>query len=146
MRLAVALGLVLASASAFAQNSDAEQQIRAIIAGFSDIWARADLSAFENLLTEDADWVVRGGTFLEGRPHVVAHHARLLAGNFSGSRVSWQTLGVRFVRSDVAIAHVAAEAILQDGTNRNGIVTLVFVKGADRWRITAVQNTDRTSQ
>lgn len=42
MRLAVALGLVLASASAFAQNSDDELQIRAIIAGFSDIWARAD--------------------------------------------------------------------------------------------------------
>jgi uncharacterized protein (TIGR02246 family) len=142
------LPLLIVTGYLSAQESvNDEREIQAIITGFSDIWARADVRAFENLLTEDAEWVVRSGTFLKGRPDVVAHHANLMARNFSGSRVVWQTLSLRFLRPDVAIAHVAAQLTLRDGTERPpGTVTLVFAKGVEGWRIAAVQNTDRTSQ
>ena len=118
-----------------------------MIEGFSAIWARADVKVFEQLLTEDADWVVRSGTYLKGRPAVVAHHANIMTGSFSGSSVVWQPLAVRFVRPDVAIAHIAAELTLRDGSKRPpGSVTIVFLKTSNGWRITAVQNTDRVSQ
>jgi len=141
------LAIVLAAVvSVDAQTAD-EQAIRAMIKGFSDIWARADVKAFEQLLTEDADWVVRSGTYLKGRPAVVKHHANIMTGSFNGSSVAWQLLDLRFVRPDVAIAHIAAELTLRDGTKRPpGSVTIVFLKTANGWRITAVQNTDQTAQ
>jgi uncharacterized protein (TIGR02246 family) len=142
------ISLMLIGTSATAQeSSEDERQIRAIITDFSDVWARADVQAFESLLTEDAEWVVRSGTFLKGRPEVVAYHADLMSRNFSGSHVVWQPVALRFLRPDVVVAHVAAQLTLRDGTERPpGMVTLVFAKGAGRWRITAVQNTDRTSR
>jgi uncharacterized protein (TIGR02246 family) len=149
-KLAVHAGafcLLGVASSVFARNASDDAQIRVVVSSFSDIWARADIRGFESLLTEDVEWVVRSGTFLKGRPDVVAHHATLMERNFKGSRVSWQPLAVRFVRPDVAIVHVAAELTLQDGTKRpNGMVTLVFAKEAEQWRITAVQNTDRATQ
>ena len=134
------------SPSVVAQSAD-QEAIQAIITSFSDIWARADVQAFENLFTEDAEFVNRSGVFLNGRAEVVAHHATLMTRNFMGSRVIWQTLDLRFVRPDIAIAHVAAELTLRDGTKRpNGTVTIVFVREAAGWKITAVQNTDRVTQ
>lgn len=144
--LLTAFCLAAAVPSVFAQSTD-EEQIRAIITEFSGIWARADVDAFGALLTEDAQWVVRSGTYLNGRPEIVAHHAQLMNRNFAGSRVVWNLLDLRFPRPDVAIAHVAAQLTLRDGTDRTpGTVTIVFLRGADRWMITAVQNTDRLSQ
>ena len=58
-----------------------------MLEGFSAIWARADVKAFEQLLTEDADWVVRSGSYLKGRAAVVAHHANIMTGSFNGSSV-----------------------------------------------------------
>ena len=143
--LLAAFGLILATGSLEAQLSrEGEQDIRSMLTGFSDIWARADIKAFEQLLTEDAEWVTRTGTFLKGRREVVAHHATIMTGIFAGSRVVWEPLAVRFVRPDVAVVHVAAQLTLRDGTRRpGGMVTLVLVKQPGRWWITAVQNTDR---
>ncbi len=136
--------LILAGVSLNAQQDrQDEQTILGIIRGFSDIWARADVKAFEQLLTDDAAWVVRSGTFLKGRADVVSHHAKIMTDTFAGSRVSWQPLAVRFLRPDVAVAHVAAELTLRDGTKRPGMVTLVVVKQGGRWLLTAVHNTDR---
>jgi uncharacterized protein (TIGR02246 family) len=144
--LVAIVSLLFANSSGAQVATNDERTIQSIITGFSDIWAKADVDAFEGLLTEDAEWVVRSGTLLDGRPAVVAHHANLMRNNFSGSKVVWQTLGIRFLRPDVAIAHVATVLTLRDGAQRPGTVTLVFAKEADRWLLTAVQNTDHPAQ
>jgi uncharacterized protein (TIGR02246 family) len=129
------------------QQTDDERAIRDRLVGFSPIWEKADINAFERLLTEDAEWVTRTGTYLKGRPDVVAHHARMLTDTFKGSRVVWTPLNVRLLRPDVAVAHVAAQLTVPDGTQRpSGMVTVVLVKRDIKWLITAVQNTDRSSR
>ena len=67
--LVTAVWLVFAAQSVLAQSSTDDQEIRAIVKGFSDIWARADIKAFERLLTEDAGWVVRLHSLLNSHKH-----------------------------------------------------------------------------
>jgi uncharacterized protein (TIGR02246 family) len=142
----VLFGLMALAGSPVAQaRPNDEEAIQKVLSGFSRIWDQADVKAFERLLAEDAQWVTRTGRYLKGRSEIVAHHATVMTDTFKGSRVVWNPLNIKFLRGDVAVAHVAAQMIFSDAAKRppgSGVVTLVLVKSGSDWLIAAAQNTD----
>jgi len=137
---------IVSGTDAAGQNpSGDEQRVRAILNTFTDVWNRADIEAFTQLFAEDAEYVTRGGTYLRGRPEIVRHHAELLAGAFKDSHVTWTPLNIRFIRPDVAVAHVRTDVTFAETVARPpgaGMVTVVLVKTGNGLLITVVQNTD----
>jgi uncharacterized protein (TIGR02246 family) len=144
--LAVALifSFLAAAGSAKAQRDQDEQAIRKVMSDFVDAVNRHDSVAFGKLLAADAEVVVITGEYLKGRNEVEKYHAKIWAtsDNFKGSQLTWTPLNVRFLDSDVAVAHVSAERFYRDTKDkRTMLVTLVFAKQGGRWLVTALQNT-----
>jgi uncharacterized protein (TIGR02246 family) len=136
------VGVAVASG---AQPEPDEAAIRRVFADFSRIWDEPGMPGFENLFTEDADFVVITGRWLKGRSEIVAYHRELLKTVYAGSKTLPGTLEkIRFVRPDFAITHWEGGATFElDGktATRTGRSTAVLVKQDGGWRITAFHNT-----
>lgn len=148
MKIRTVLGLILfflaAAASAKAQRDQDEQAIRKVMSDFVDDVNRHDSVAFGKLLAADAEFVVITGEYLKGRSEVEKYHARIWAAsnNFKDSHLTWTPLNVRFLDTDVAVAHVSAERFYSDTKDkRTMLVTLVLAKEGGRRLVTALQNT-----
>ena len=74
-------------------------------------WNRHDVKAFAQLFASDADFVNIGGKHMKGRNEIESHHATIHEGHYRDSYLTANTLSLRFLRSDVAIAHVALEVV-----------------------------------
>ena len=119
-----------------AQTSDGDEQaVRKVMSDFVDDVNRHDSAAFGRLLADDAEFVVITGQYLKGRKEIEKYHAEIWASeaNFKNSKLNWSTLNVRFLRPDVAVAHVSAERVYNSkGDKRTMVVTLVFIKLVDQ--------------
>jgi uncharacterized protein (TIGR02246 family) len=139
-----------ASAGVRAQAPDTredEEAIRAIISATTDAFSRHDAKVWVQYCTSDAQLVTVRGESMNG----VAQIEKGLAAIFQtrGRNVTLRTLevSVRFVRPDVALAHVKNE--LSGLINPEGqaqpphqeLSVRVFVKNEGAWRITAFHNT-----
>jgi uncharacterized protein (TIGR02246 family) len=121
-----------------------EAAIRGIFTSFTKSWDQPGMPGFEALFTEDADFVVITGRWLKGRAEIVRYHRELLQGVYAGSRSLPPSTTVRFLTSDIAIAHVASGAhYTRDGAEhvRTGLATATLVKRGEKWLITAFHNT-----
>src|SRR5579863_10693472 len=69
-------------------------------------WNRHDISALAYLFTEDADFITVIGKWCKGRKEFYDYHVRLHQVMFRDS--VWKTTNtqIRFIKPDVAIAHV----------------------------------------
>ncbi len=141
---------VAASGSARAQVTDTrqdEEAIKAIISVTTDAFSRHDAKAWVQHCTSDAQLVTVRGESMKG----VAQIEKGLAAIFQtrGRHVRLETLevSVRFVRPDVALAHVKNELsglIGPDGQTlppHQELSVRVLVKNEGAWRITAFHNT-----
>jgi uncharacterized protein (TIGR02246 family) len=121
-----------------------EAAVRAVFTSFTRSWNHPGMPGFEELFTEDADFVVITGRWLKGRPEIVRYHRELLQSVYAGSRSLPPSTTVRFLMPDIAIAHVASGArYTRDGAEhvRTGLATATLVKREGRWLITAFHNT-----
>lgn len=142
--LMIVVGLFGQPEQAFRGDESGRAAIEQVFADFSRIWDTPGMPGFEDLFTEDADFVVITGRWLKGRTEIVTYHRELLQGLYKGSRSLPRTLTVRFVSADLAIVHSASGArYVQDGKEltRTGLATATLVKRDGRWRITAFHNT-----
>ena len=124
-----------------------EDAIRAIIGATTDAFRRHDAKAWVQHCTSDAELVTVRGESMRG----VAQIEKGLATVFQtrGRNVTLKTLevSVRFVRPDIALAHVKNELsglIGPDGQTlppHQELSVRVFVKNEGTWRITAFHNT-----
>lgn len=149
--LVVAVGLLTAPDSAGqpaprgARND--EDAIKAVIAATTDAFTRHDARAWAKLCTPDAQLVTVRGESMNG----VGEIERGLTTIFQtrGRNVTLKTLGVavRFIRPDVALAHVTNELsglVSPDGQTlppHQELSIRVLVKDQGVWRITAFHNT-----
>ncbi len=114
----------------------------------SHAWNTHDMNAMANLLTLDADFITVGGTWLRGRKEFKSHHVTLHKTMFKGSSLHVKTTEVKFIRPDIALAHVKWKIegdFEPDGAPRKprtGIFTQVLLKTRGRWRILASHNTN----
>jgi len=130
-------------------GSDSDRKaIEAITSHWLEAWNSHDMKALAALVAEDADFITVAGTWLKGRKAFEEHHARVHAMQFKESIWTTNKTHVKFVKPDIAVAHV--EWSLKgdkdpDGTPRQprrGIFTWVVEKRKEGWTIIAAQNTN----
>lgn len=164
MRHIPVAGLAVAlvwSGSSHAQQPTSAAAVRQAVAGFASTWNRHDMVAFGRLFAPGADFVNVTGSWWKGRASIQEHHAyshgtipkadtTTLGGRstywgiFRHSTMSFDSIDVRFVRPDVAIARVMWRLIgdARTAEPRTGLLLFVVVQGNDEWQIAAAQNTE----
>ena len=132
-------------------GSDAEQRqadadaVRALYVATMEGWNRGSAEDFAAPFDDDLDFVAFDGTRFQGRDDLVRFHGPLFETHLKGTRLVGDVTDVRFLGSDVAIAHARGGTVLrgkrEPAPERDSIQTLVAVKRDGRWRFVAFQNT-----
>lgn len=149
------------SSSSYAQRPMDTAAVRQTVAGFATAWNRHDMAALGRLFAPDADFVNVAGSWWKGRTSIQQHHAyshgtipkadsAALGGRstywgiFRHSTITFDSIDVRFVRPDVAIARVAWRLMGDARTTaaRTGLLLFVVARSGDEWQIAAAQNTE----
>lgn len=149
--LLVAVGVSI-SREAAAQAGPAgspndEAAIKAVLAATTDAFSRRDAKAWVNFSTPDAQLVTVRGESMNGVEEIEKGLTRIF--QTRGRNVTLTTLGlkVRFIRPDVAVAHVTnrlSGLVNADGQpvpSHQELSVRVLVKEQGAWRITAFHNT-----
>jgi uncharacterized protein (TIGR02246 family) len=153
-RLTAASVLVVLAAALFGEpvkkrviNRD-EATIRRMATRFAETWNAHDMDAMAELFAEDADFVNVAGMRLKGKRQIRDEHAKRHEMQFKESVLSVRSVGVRFLKPDVALVQIdwRMEGDRDpDGTSRaprTGIVSWVVLREANEWRIVSSHNTN----
>lgn len=137
-----------------------EAGVRNVVAGFATAWNNHDMDSFGKLFAPDADFVNVTGILMKGRHEIQSHHAwshgaipestripQTLPKNygiFKNSTMKFESIDVRFVREDVALAHVNWQLVgdARTSTPRHGVFLFVLNRGKEGWQIAVAQNTE----
>jgi uncharacterized protein (TIGR02246 family) len=142
--IALSLMLLLPVAAGANGPSGDETAIRAIVERVEAGWNAGSGEASAAPFAEDADSVVATGMRIKGRQAIADNFQRIFDTMYKGSRNELTVDSVRFLRPDVAVAHVRAHLrFTSDGkpVETDTIGTWVLTKGPDGWSIVAFQNT-----
>jgi len=105
-------------------------------------WNTKSGALFAKAFAEDADYVVINGMYIKGRPTIESAHQQIFDTIYKDTTISLTVKQIRFLRSDVAVVHVAAH---RDGPTKDhtqdAMLTLVMTKEKHGWVIAAFQNT-----
>lgn len=121
-----------------------EAAIRQIVRQMEEGWNAHDGKAFAAPFATDADYVIVNGMKIKGREAIEEGHARIFSTIYKDSRNAASVLGVRFLRPDVAVAHVEWNLEWRTGGETkkgHAISTLFMVKDGGKWSVAAFQNT-----
>lgn len=121
--------------------------IRTLALSQADAWNRHDAKAYADLFTANCDVVNVVGHWWNGRAELEREVSAAHATVFKDSALTFTDVQVRFLTSQLAIAHMRwtmTGAAPPSGVPhiKQGIQTLVVQKQADRWLIDAFQNTN----
>ena len=156
--IAAALLLTLTlSAAALGQTSAAkpdsqgadgdEAAVRAVVKSVEDAWNAHDGKAFAAPFAADADYVVVNGAYLKGREAIEGGHTHIFSTAYKESRNAATIKAVRFLRPDVAVAHVEWNMEVSPGGEKaRALNTMVMTKDGGKWSIAAFHNTPVMSQ
>jgi len=144
----LALVFVSFTAASYAQtaptaNTD-EAAVRQIVQQLQDGWNAHDGKAFAAPFATDADYVVVNGMFLKGRETIAGGHAAIFANIYKDSRNVATVKSVRFLRPDVAVAHVEWNLEFKvNGETRkaHAMNSMILTKESGKWSIAAFHNT-----
>ena len=134
-----------------AQQTD-EKSIDTQVNRMVSDWNTNKFNNMDNYATDDVDWVNIVGMWWKGRAEVKNSHQTGFAYFFKGVPFTRKSLAIRFITSDVALAHLVCHVgslFPPDGidriTNRtpetDNLLTLVYVKRKGTWLLSAGQNT-----
>lgn len=135
------------SAQEKAKVSDAskdETMIRASVEQMVKGWNMKSGAEFAKPFAEDADYVVINGLYIKGRAAIAEGHQNIFDTFYKDSTLAYNVERIRFLRADVAVAHVqAALKVTRENSTEthNARITLTLTKNRDRWEIAAFQNT-----
>jgi ketosteroid isomerase-like protein len=157
--LSLLCAMTLGTGIVHAAASD-EEAVRKAVNGFPEAWNRHDMNAFGALFTPDADFVNVGGIHWKGRESIQLNHAFLHGaipadsagvappqsayGIFKISDLTFKQVDVRFLRKDVAVAHVQSELQGDARTKdpRHTLLVMILTKENGRWLVAVAQNTE----
>ena len=149
--LVIALALAALPARTQTKDNPADRKaIEAIAASFQHSWNRHDMDGLASLMAEDVDFVTVVGArgWEKGRKEFKEGHAEVHKTMFKDSVLTIIETHIKFIRPDIAIAHVVWETkgdVVPDrkpGEPREGIFTWVVEKRGGKWLIIASQNTE----
>jgi len=118
--------------------------IVALVRQLETAWNAGDGAAFAAPFAVDADFVTIRAEHLQGRPAIARGHAEILRTIYAGSRNRFTLESLRWLRSDVALAHVRAELDAPAGplAGRHAArFSAVLVRNGTAWEIAAFHNT-----
>jgi uncharacterized protein (TIGR02246 family) len=124
-----------------------EAALRENVRQMEEGWNQKSGAAFARPFAEDADYVVINGMYLRGRAAIAEAHQRIFDTFYKETTVSLHVKQLRFLRPDVAVVHVnAARTAAPQAPAARALLTLVMLKDAGAWKITAFQNTQVAQQ
>ncbi|MGE5323306.1 MAG: SgcJ/EcaC family oxidoreductase [Actinomycetota bacterium] len=160
----VALLVCLSATCVLATHGNADDMrkddVRKAVEGFATDWNHHDMDAFGKLFAPDAEFVNVIGIVMKGRQEIQMHHAWAHGaipkttqvpgahaanyGIFKDSTMKFESIDVRFLRNDVALAHVKWQLLrdVRTTTPRRGVLLFVLTHGKNRWLIASGQNTE----
>ncbi len=122
-----------------------ERALRDLFQKLQEAWNQGDGRAYAASFTEDADYINVTGASLKGRQAIATVHQQLFETLFQGSQLEGFVKRLHFLSEDIALLHVHGRPRVPGqeipAPEQYSIQTLVAIKQADRWRITAFQNT-----
>jgi uncharacterized protein (TIGR02246 family) len=127
------LGVIKVAAQGPPDNAAVQQ----ISAAFTAAVNKGDGKAAAALFTSDGDYVSSTGRVAQGPAEIEKLVVDQAAGAFKGTTFKTETLTVRSVHADVAIANGTFEAA--GATTRKGMTTIVLVRQAGAWKIAALR-------
>ena len=143
------LGTLLAFGGSAASADDTKDlaAIREVITQTTAAFDRHDAKAFARYYTPDARLVTVRGESMVGTAEIENGLAAIFATRAKAVNLETLDVSIRFIRPDVAVAHVLNE--LSGLTSPNGetlpahreLSIRVFVKNAGVWRVAAFHNT-----
>ena len=137
-----------------------EEAVRKVVNEFAETWNRHDMNAFGALFTPDADFVNVVGSHWKGRESIQLNTALLHGaipadsagvtlpksayGIFETTNSTFKQIDVRFLRKDVAVAHVQNELQGDARTKepRHSLLVYILTKENGKWLIAVAQNTE----
>jgi uncharacterized protein (TIGR02246 family) len=145
---ATLLAAALACAACRAQGTaDDEQAIRKVTVEMTEGFNKHDARASTRMYTPDADLITVRGERFRGTTEFEKGLASIFATRAREATHRTLNVSVRFVRPDVALAHVTNELsglIAPDGQRpppHQELSLRVFVKDGGEWRVAAFHNT-----
>jgi len=140
------LALVLTANLFAAGSSDDEAAIRALETRQPEAWNKHDAKAYASLFTEDGDCINIVGWWWKGRAEIEQKLTDAYHYVFKESALTITNVDIRFLTSDVAVAHVrwtmtGARTPTGLPVPQQGIQTHVLQKKNGQWLIAAFQNT-----
>jgi uncharacterized protein (TIGR02246 family) len=123
-----------------------EHAIRTVMDRFMDAWNRHDAKALAAVFAEDADFTNVRGIGASGRQKIEDFHAPMFATIFSKSHLEYTDIKTRLIRPDVAAVDVrwkmtgAIDAQGNPRPDREGLLSFVMAKNAERWEIAVMHN------
>ncbi|HUZ73674.1 MAG TPA: SgcJ/EcaC family oxidoreductase [Stellaceae bacterium] len=130
-----------------AQSADRDA-VAAVAGAFESAWNQHDMKALAALFAPDADFVNVVGMWWKNQEEIEAAHVHSHSTFLRNSVLSGNVENVKFLRRDVAVAHVLWELkgqVEPDGSvgqPRHGIMLFVMACHSGRWLIQTAQNTD----
>lgn len=127
----------------------AEVAIRDVVKRVEAGWNAGDGEAFAAPFAEDADYVIVNGMHERGRATIAQGHKYIFSTIYKGSNNTYTVEDVRFLRPDVAVAHVHHVLKFNAGETTQEVQarsTWVLTKNDGEWRIDAFQNTPISQQ
>ena len=121
-----------------------ESAVRQVVQQVQDAWNAHDGKAFAAPFATDADYVVVNGMYIKGRNAIEQGNTQIFSTIYKDSKNAATVKGVRFLRPDVAVAHVEwnlewnAEG---EAKRSRAMNTMVMTKDGGKWSIAAFHNT-----
>jgi len=140
---------IMSNAQASQSASSDEAAIRQIVQQVQDAWNAHDGKAFAAPFATDADYVVVNGMYIKGREAIEQGHTQIFSTIYKESKNAATVKSVRFLRPDVAVAHVEWNLEFRAGgetRKAQAMNTMVLTKEGGRWGIAAFQNTPIEAQ
>jgi len=124
-----------------------EEAIRKVIVGTTEAFNKHDAKAFTRFYTPDAELVTVRGERMKGAAEIEKGLAAIFATRAKAVTLRTLAVTVRFIRPDVAVAHVTNELsglVSAEGEQlpaHRELSIRVLAKERGRWLVTAFHNT-----
>ena len=128
-------------------NHENEEAIKKVIAGTTEAFNKHDAKAFARFYTADAELVTVRGERMKGAAEIEKGLASIFATRATAATLKTFDVSIRFIKPDVAVAHVTNEmsgVINTEGQkipSHRELSIRVLVKDKGIWRVTAFHNT-----
>jgi uncharacterized protein (TIGR02246 family) len=137
----------MTEARAVAMSSPDVDAIRAVLIEYQDAWNAHDMTALEELFTDDAHWVNIVGMHWQGKMAIIKAHSVFHRTIFWKTELIFGDIGIRAINSDVAAAVVTATVgtfRTPDGADRpsaDNRLSFILTKRDGAWRVAHGHNT-----